>query len=130
MLRNDLRAILMHQQNADAGWMRPVDFLLAFNNALVALGKDFGNQGKAIGVTRVRIFVLPYHGDIGLRIKGHGGYDVHADVMIGDKGWIAAPQRRIQQGFEVARDPLMAAVPRIHHHRNAFDQLPMLLFRP
>jgi len=53
MVRHDFQAILMYQQNAGAGWMRSVDFPLAFNDALVALGENFGSQVKSIGITRV-----------------------------------------------------------------------------
>ena len=109
-VHNDFQAILAHQQNASAGCMRSVDIPLAFDDALVALGQNLGNQIKAIGIAWVRIFVLPYHCHVRLRIIRYGGYDIHADVMIGDKHRIVALERIIQQRFKVGDNPLVAAI--------------------
>jgi len=110
--------------------MRSIDLPLTVDKPLVALGQNLSDQIKAIGVARVRIFVLAYHSHIGFRIVGHGGQDVHPDVVISGKHRIMTLERVIQQGFEIAGDPLVAAVRRRHHDRNPLDQLPMLLVRP
>ena len=50
--------------------MRAVDVPLAVDNALVALGQNLGHEIEAIGVARVRIFVLSYHRHVRLGIIG------------------------------------------------------------
>src|SRR5262245_23368403 len=56
---DDLDPILSYQQNASARSVCAVDIPLAFDNALVALGQNLGDQIEAIGVPRIRVLVLP-----------------------------------------------------------------------
>src|SRR5215475_5898704 len=106
--------------------MRSIDLPLTVDKPLVALGQNLSDQIKAIGVARVRIFVLAYHSHILSTVP----YDPEPDVVISGKHRIMTLERVIQQGFEIAGDPLVAAVRRRHHDRNPLDQLPMLLVRP
>src|SRR5262249_28004019 len=123
------RAILPHQEDANAEWMGPINIALAFDDGLVAVGKHLRNQIKAVGIAWIGILVLPNDRHIGLRIIRDGGHDVHADSLIGREQRIVALERGIQQIFEITRDALMPTVWRGHHHRNALDQFPMFLVR-